>query len=547
MGTGRLEASIAERIQREQLSDSVRLLAPVPRLELRRLLDESWCLVLASRSEGLPRIILEAMAAGRPVVATRVGGIGELVTDASGRLVPPDDAPALASALSELLGDARQSTTMGLEARRRARRIGPPRPVCGGDQSSRAVDRGAMSVIFVMSGPPDGYDRPAVAARTNALAAQVPELVVVQHGYEWTSEEIGSRVIDVVDESIDGSGAETPELPRVLTDLALQVPDAVVLFDGGVDRIESLALLTQQLELPLLWLHEHRPSAADVARVRESIDGMLTNDAGSLAEPGWLWRTGAGLDLETLELPDLPPRPPLRLLVLVESSETEALSVVFRALAIARGRSVDAQLVVVLTDGGVDPAEERQTMRAEIMDLALSRSVEVRTDVAPDLAALLTDAHVFVDTGGGENLSTVALRAMAHGRLVMSSKDDIRWLLEGTPVPLYFDARDSASLARRIEAIALAWEDALVRTGDALRRAVEQAHSTTHWAESIATVAALTRTERRDSAEPADRTSADGNAPGSARSVKRRGPPATPETPPRVPQPGTSRRTRRRR
>ena len=63
--------------------------------------------VLSSRSEGSPNALLEAMAAGVPVVATRVGGIPEMVTDnQSALLIEPGDAGALARAISILLTDA---------------------------------------------------------------------------------------------------------------------------------------------------------------------------------------------------------------------------------------------------------------------------------------------------------------------------------------------------------------------------------------------------------------------------------------------------------
>jgi glycosyltransferase involved in cell wall biosynthesis len=59
--------------------------------------------VLASLNEGTPRVLLEAMAAGRPVVATAVGGVGDLVSpDRTGLLVPPRDVPALAAAMTRL-------------------------------------------------------------------------------------------------------------------------------------------------------------------------------------------------------------------------------------------------------------------------------------------------------------------------------------------------------------------------------------------------------------------------------------------------------------
>jgi teichuronic acid biosynthesis glycosyltransferase TuaC len=70
---------------------------------------------LPSYKEGCPNVVLEALAAGRPMVATRVGGIPEIMDDRSGRLVRAMDALALAGALEEVLGrewDAEEIATM---------------------------------------------------------------------------------------------------------------------------------------------------------------------------------------------------------------------------------------------------------------------------------------------------------------------------------------------------------------------------------------------------------------------------------------------------
>ena len=74
----------------------------------------------SSLSEGISLTLLEAMARGLPVAATRVGGNPEVVADgSSGRLVPPGDPPALARAMLELWGDRNRALQMGLVGRRR--------------------------------------------------------------------------------------------------------------------------------------------------------------------------------------------------------------------------------------------------------------------------------------------------------------------------------------------------------------------------------------------------------------------------------------------
>lgn len=77
--------------------------------------------VLPSRSEGLGLVLVEAMAAGRPVVATRVGGIPEVVSDGeTGLLVPPEDPVALAVAIRRILDDPDLAARMGRAGRSRA-------------------------------------------------------------------------------------------------------------------------------------------------------------------------------------------------------------------------------------------------------------------------------------------------------------------------------------------------------------------------------------------------------------------------------------------
>lgn len=77
--------------------------------------------VLPSRNEGMGRTIVQAMAMGKPIVATRVGGIPEVLGEGeAGLLVPPDDPVELASAIEQLLTDRELARTMAEAGKRRA-------------------------------------------------------------------------------------------------------------------------------------------------------------------------------------------------------------------------------------------------------------------------------------------------------------------------------------------------------------------------------------------------------------------------------------------
>jgi glycosyltransferase involved in cell wall biosynthesis len=92
------------------------------RRDVAQLLDDADVFVLSSRSEGAPLSILEAMAAGLPVVASAVGGVPEIVDDGTtGLLVPPGDVSALAKALERLLADAALRARLGRAGWERAR------------------------------------------------------------------------------------------------------------------------------------------------------------------------------------------------------------------------------------------------------------------------------------------------------------------------------------------------------------------------------------------------------------------------------------------
>ena len=94
----------------------------VPHHELGPLYERAAVVAVPSRREGFGVACLEAMAHARPVVASAVGGLLDLVVDEeTGLLVPPRDVPALRAALERLLGDAELRKRLGAAARERVR------------------------------------------------------------------------------------------------------------------------------------------------------------------------------------------------------------------------------------------------------------------------------------------------------------------------------------------------------------------------------------------------------------------------------------------
>jgi L-malate glycosyltransferase len=101
--------------QARELGVDARLLGS--RTDVDRLLAAADIAVLPSLTEGLSNAVMEAMAAGKPVVATAVGGTPELLADGRGVLVPPGDPVALADALATVLLDPGYADRLGRAAR----------------------------------------------------------------------------------------------------------------------------------------------------------------------------------------------------------------------------------------------------------------------------------------------------------------------------------------------------------------------------------------------------------------------------------------------
>ncbi|HEY5744141.1 MAG TPA: glycosyltransferase family 4 protein, partial [Terrimicrobiaceae bacterium] len=130
IGNGPLEESLREQAALLGVQDRVLITGPKPEGEIKRLLQRSRMFVLACARAGdgamdnLPTVIMEAMAAGVPVVSTDVAAVSEMVREGeTGFIVPEKDPEAFAQRMARLIDDPELARTMGMRGRSRCREI----------------------------------------------------------------------------------------------------------------------------------------------------------------------------------------------------------------------------------------------------------------------------------------------------------------------------------------------------------------------------------------------------------------------------------------
>jgi glycosyltransferase involved in cell wall biosynthesis len=117
VGDGPDAPLLRRRAKEDGLADRLHITGRVPRPRVLEWMRAADLMLFPSHAEGLPNVVMEAMAAGLPVVSTDVGGVREIIADGvSGIVVPPEDVPAMTHAIERMLEDrawARQVAERG--------------------------------------------------------------------------------------------------------------------------------------------------------------------------------------------------------------------------------------------------------------------------------------------------------------------------------------------------------------------------------------------------------------------------------------------------
>ena len=118
-GDGPIRPKLQKQVERLKLQDKITLPGKVSEAEKERLMSSCQAFIVPSTFEAFGIVAVEAMAYGRPVIASRTGGLTEVVGE-GGILVPPGDSEALAEALKKMLADKKLRDDLGVKARERA-------------------------------------------------------------------------------------------------------------------------------------------------------------------------------------------------------------------------------------------------------------------------------------------------------------------------------------------------------------------------------------------------------------------------------------------
>lgn len=142
IGDGDLRESLARMIAAERLDGAITLAGALDGAAVQRAMRAATVFVLPSFAEGLPVVLMEALAEQTPVIATQVAGVAELVDGGCGWLIRPGSAAALADAMAQALATSREARdALGDEGRRRVRRL-------------HDVDREAALLVGHIADPP---------------------------------------------------------------------------------------------------------------------------------------------------------------------------------------------------------------------------------------------------------------------------------------------------------------------------------------------------------------------------------------------------------
>jgi glycosyltransferase involved in cell wall biosynthesis len=468
IGDGPLRPQLEREAERLGVAGQVRFVGD--RQDIPAVLASLDVSVLPSASESLSNAILESMAAGLPVVAYRVGGNSELVTDETGILVPPGDEEGLADALERLLKNEELRVTLG----RNARKFASENFTLG---RIRAKYEELYSTLLERKGwHPTVRSKPKSNARLRVAVVAASLRYVGGQSVQadlllqnWRDDrEVEARLIPI-----------DPPFPRplkfieripVLRTLVREVMYVRDLWRGlkDVDVVHIFsasywsfliaplpALLVARLRKEKVLIHYHSGEARDHLRRFRTARPLLRRADRLVVPSGYLLEVFREFGLNARVVPNMVdisqfpyrPRAPLRphLICTRGFHPYYCVGVVVRAFAEVQKIFPDARLDLV----GKGPSE------VEIRDLVHElnlKGIEF-TGVASrqDIGHVYDRADIFVNGSRLDNMPVSVLEAFASGTpVVTTAPEGMRFLVEHERTGLLSEPGDAKALAQNV-------------------------------------------------------------------------------------------------
>ncbi|MFH1502392.1 MAG: glycosyltransferase [Candidatus Eisenbacteria bacterium] len=439
VGDGPEEALLLERRRELGLDEHVLLVGR--RTDVPRLLRGSDVFVLPSAWEGLPITVLEAMAAGRPCVSTRVGGIPEILrSEENSIVVEPGDHGALAEALLRLAGDpglrdrlvarATEVFEAGYTAAAMTRQTEALYELASVGRADLAAS-GPIKVLFVIGQLSYGGAERQVVELAKRLPRDRYEPVVCclagKGPLAAELEETGVRVVSIAKRAGVASGAS-----RTLLDLVRAERPAVLhsyLFSanwrsvlvGRLARVPLVITSVRNVDIhgaSALTLIERLLAGLNdrVVANAEAVKEYVSRAHGINPDKIVVVRNGVSTDRVLSLATDAAPRngAPLTVLIVASLTPKKDHATFISAAAAVESRMPGVRFIVV----GDGPLKGELERRAD--EVGLAGSIEFRGEVG-DVGRVFAEADVCVLTSLKEGCSNFILEAMFAGKPVVAT------------------------------------------------------------------------------------------------------------------------------
>jgi glycosyltransferase involved in cell wall biosynthesis len=471
VGDGPLRPELEHEARDLGLGDSVLFLGD--RRDVPAVLASLDLTVLPSASESLSNVILESMAAGVPVVANRVGGNFELVTEDRGVLVPPNDEDALADAIDRLLRDAPLRRVLGRNANAFAREnftlehMGNRHEALYRELLEKKLSRAGSVRLNRNSSKPDRVRVAIVAASLQYVGGQsVQADLLLRHWQNDPSVDVKFIPIDPAFPRFLRWAERVPVLRTVIRQPLYLMNLWRGMKDADIAHIFSASYWSFLIAAaPALWIahlrgkktiiHYHSGEARDHLRRFRSARAILTKADRLVVPSGYLVEVFGEFGLEAQAVPNIidvsqfsfRERRPLRphLICTRGFHRYYGVEVVVKAFAEVQKQFPETRLDLV----GKGPCE--QEIRALVREWNLAGVRFTGVASREEIGRFYNEADIFINASWLDNMPVSILEAFACGTPVVSTApESIPYLVEHESTGLLSPVGDASALAGNV-------------------------------------------------------------------------------------------------